>query len=194
MVKMCLPLSMDEPGERSAPRRTLELRTQEQLRAVSNLTRHRVIDRLRDGEASMSGLASELGIKKGSASYHLRVLERAGIVRVDRIHKIRGVYERFYVLTADRFVWPDPLPGAATGVLRSLIADIERVPASADQLVGRRRSRVSAARYDEFSARLHGLIEDFGSDDTSDAETAQLAVVLFRDGIAVAGETATEDE
>lgn len=163
-------------------RRTIELHTQEQLRAVSNLTRHRIIERLRDGEASTNGIANELSIKKGSASYHLRLLERAGIVSITRTHKIRGVYERFYSLTAERLIWPDPLPGAAVGALRAVISDFEAVPTSSDQFVGRRRSRIGVTRYSEFSARLEALIEEFDSDGDDAALSTQLVVALFRDG------------
>jgi DNA-binding transcriptional ArsR family regulator len=182
MVQMCLPFGMTEPEGIAGERRTIELHTQEQLRAVSNLTRHRIIERLRDGEASTNGIANEFGIKKGSASYHLRLLERAGIVSVTRTKKIRGVYERFYSLTAERLIWPDPLPGAAASALRAVISDIEAVPTSPEQFVGRRRSRIGAARYDEFYSRLEALIEEFDSDGDDAAMSAQLVVALFRDG------------
>lgn len=172
---------MDEPEGFAVARRTIELRSQEQLRAVSNLTRHRIIDRLRGGEVSITGIATELGIKKGSASYHLRLLERAGIVEVTRTRKIRGVQQRLYSLTAERFVWPDPLPGAASSVLRAVIDGIEEAGASPEQLVGRRRERVSAARYQEFYSRLLQLIEEFEPEDSQDAEPSQLAVALFRE-------------
>jgi DNA-binding transcriptional ArsR family regulator len=171
-----------ELDEVPSSRQTIELHTQEQLRAVSNLTRRNIIERLRDGEASTSGISRELKIQKGSASYHLRLLERAGIVAVTRSQKVRGVYERFYTLTAERLVWPDPLPGAASGVLRGVINDIEAVPVSSEQLVARRRARVSAKRYDEFSRRLLELVESFDPDASGDALSAQMTVVLFRDG------------
>lgn len=182
---------MNEPEGFATARSTIELRSQEQLRAVSNLTRHRIIDRLREGEASIAGIAAELGMQKGSASYHLRLLERAGIVTVTRTQKVRGVQQRFYTLTAERLVWPDPLPGAAASVLRSVIADIEAVPASPEQLVGRRRARVSAARYQVFYSRLLELIEEFDTETTDDAEYTQLAVALFRDTV---GDTATKGD
>jgi DNA-binding transcriptional ArsR family regulator len=182
MVYMCLPFHMTELDAVPSTRRTIELHTQEQLRAVSNLTRHDLIARLRDGEASTNGIAQALKIQKGSASYHLRLLERAGIVEVTRSQKVRGVFERFYSLAAERLVWPDPLPGVASGVLRGVIRDIEAVPASSDQLVGRRRARIGVERYEEFSRKLLKLIEEFAPDGDSDALSAQMTVVLFRDG------------
>jgi predicted ArsR family transcriptional regulator len=182
MLGVCLPFTMSETGPTPRTRRTMELHTQAELRAVSNLTRHLIIERLRDGEASTNGIANELQINKGSASYHLRLLERAGIVAVTRTKKVRGVYERFYTMTAERLVFPDPLPGAAASVLQKVIGDINSVPPSSEQIVARRRERIGAARYDEFYARLVDLLEEFNADGDDNAKSTQLVVVLFRDG------------
>ena len=50
------------------------------LRALANGVRLNMLGLLRDQEWTMSELGTELRLRKGSASYHLRVFERARIV------------------------------------------------------------------------------------------------------------------
>ena len=72
------------------PRR-FHVTTDEQLRAVSNLTRHRIMAVLRFEPATITQIAERVGLAKGSSSYHVRLLERAGLVKVVRTRKVRGV-------------------------------------------------------------------------------------------------------
>lgn len=70
--------------------RTLHVTTDEQVRAVSNLTRHRIMAVLRFEPATITQIAERVGLAKGSSSYHVRLLERAGLVKVVRTRKVRG--------------------------------------------------------------------------------------------------------
>ncbi|MGX1488312.1 DNA-binding transcriptional ArsR family regulator [Streptomyces tendae] len=69
---------------------TFHVTTDEQLRAVSNLTRHRIMAVLRFEPATITQIAERVGLAKGSSSYHVRLLERAGLVKVVRTRKVRG--------------------------------------------------------------------------------------------------------
>ncbi|MET9134995.1 helix-turn-helix domain-containing protein [Streptomyces antibioticus] len=44
--------------------------------------------------ATITQSAEKVGLAKGSYSYHVRLLERAGLVKVVRTRKVRGVTER----------------------------------------------------------------------------------------------------
>lgn len=68
----------------------LHVTTDEQLRAVSSLTRHRIMAVLRFEPATITQIAERVGLAKGSSSYHVRLLERAGLVKVVRTRKVRG--------------------------------------------------------------------------------------------------------
>ena len=72
------------------PPETFHVSTEEQLRAVSNLTRHRIMAVLRFEPATITQIAAQVGLAKGSSSYHVRLLERAGLVKVVRTRKVRG--------------------------------------------------------------------------------------------------------
>jgi DNA-binding transcriptional ArsR family regulator len=70
--------------------------------AVSDPTRRAILARLEDSEARVTELARAFPISLNSTSKHIRVLERAGLVR-------RTVRGREHILTLD----PAPLAEAA---------------------------------------------------------------------------------
>ena len=55
--------------------------TREEMRALAHPDRLRMIELLREGPSTASRLARRVGESSGSTSYHLRVLERAGVIR-----------------------------------------------------------------------------------------------------------------
>jgi DNA-binding transcriptional ArsR family regulator len=91
----------------------------EVLAAIADPTRRRVFERLRAGPLAVGRLARGLGVTRPAVSQHLRVLERARLVRARRegtrrIYAIdpRGLQElRRYL---DRF-WDDVLGAFAAG-------------------------------------------------------------------------------
>jgi DNA-binding transcriptional ArsR family regulator len=76
----------------------------EQLRALGGDLRTKIILRLRESACSTSELAGELGIPKGTVGHHLKVLERAGLIRVVRTRKVRAVTEKYYGRVARLFI------------------------------------------------------------------------------------------
>ena len=76
----------------------------EQLRALAGESRQRIVALLRERAASTTGLAEELRLAKGTVSHHLKVLEKAGLVRVVRTRRVRAVTERFYGRVARLFL------------------------------------------------------------------------------------------
>ncbi|MGF1427755.1 ArsR/SmtB family transcription factor [Kitasatospora sp. LaBMicrA B282] len=167
------------PADDLPPDVTLELDTEEQLRAVSSLVRHRILGVLRDGPATITQTAQKLGLAKGSSSYHLRLLERAGLVEVVDTRKVRGVTERYYGRTSRGLSLPDPAPGEPDVVMRHAVADLEAAPPG-PRLVGLTHVRIDAAAFDEFSARLTALVEELKSAADPAAPTANLAIAFYR--------------
>ncbi len=88
------------------------------FRAVSDPTRRAILDRLIDGDASASDLATPFAMSQPAFSQHLRVLRQAGLVAVRRDGRRRmyalrpaslrriydwvGRYERFWDTAFDR--------------------------------------------------------------------------------------------
>src|SRR5438067_158283 len=75
----------------------------EQLRALGDELRTRVVVLLREHARSITELAELLGVPKGTVGHHVKVLEKAGLVRVVRTRKVRALTERYYGRTARLF-------------------------------------------------------------------------------------------
>src|SRR5262249_32148624 len=71
-----------------------------QLRALGDDLRSRIVILLREKAHSITELAELLGLAKGTVGHHVKVLEKAGLVRVVRTRKVRALTERYYGRTA----------------------------------------------------------------------------------------------
>jgi DNA-binding transcriptional ArsR family regulator len=80
------------------------VRDPEQLRALGGVLRSRIVMLLRERAASTTELAEALGVAKGTAGHHVKVLERAGLIRVVATRQIRAVTESYYGRVARLFV------------------------------------------------------------------------------------------
>src|SRR5262249_18971352 len=76
----------------------------DQLRALADALRATLIALLRERARSTQDIAQELQLPKGTVGHHLKVLERAGLIRVVRTRKVRALTEKFYGRVAWLFV------------------------------------------------------------------------------------------
>jgi DNA-binding transcriptional ArsR family regulator len=81
----------------------LNITRPDQLQALGDPTRWRMLGRLSEGAATVQELARTLGIAKGTAAHHVRVLHASGLVRVAETKRIRGVVEKRYARVARQF-------------------------------------------------------------------------------------------
>jgi len=158
---------------------TVHLETEQQIRALSNVTRHRIWGLLADGPATITQLAARLGVLKGSASYHIRILEEAGVIHVVRTRKVRGVHERYYDRAARRITFPGPAPGEPDVLMRNMVADLEASP-SGPRTVLLRHLRLDDQTFDEFSRRLEELVDELATHGDPGAPAADLGIAFFR--------------
>ena len=82
----------------------LVVREPEQLRALGDDLRSKIVVLLRERAASTTELAEKLGLPKGTVGHHVKVLEKAGLVQVVRTSQVRALTEK--LLRPDRA----PLP------------------------------------------------------------------------------------
>jgi DNA-binding transcriptional ArsR family regulator len=129
----------------------LVVREPQRLRALGHELRHEIVVRLREHARSVSELAAELGVPKGTVGHHVKVLEDAGLVRVVRTRQVRAVTEKFYGRTARLFVMNDEKTAVA---------------------------RLSAADAKRFEKRLDKLIAEFRAADARAGEAYELATSL----------------
>ena len=153
----------------------------EQLRALGDELRARIVALLRVRARSTEELAEELGLPKGTVGHHLKVLERAGLIRVVRTRQVRAVTERFYGRTARVFLFEleDDADSRALGAvaLRQAASEVERAPTRADW--GLVRARLSRADANRFERRVKRLQDDFLAADSGEGVLTALVTALW---------------
>jgi DNA-binding transcriptional ArsR family regulator len=99
------------------------------IAALADELRVRILAITRERPASTTELARLLRRPKGTVGYHLKVLERAGLVRVVRTRRVRAVTEKYYGWRADDLT--------AFGVIQvpMLEADAEHFARRLDELM-----------------------------------------------------------
>jgi DNA-binding transcriptional ArsR family regulator len=164
-----------------------------QLRALADDLRATLIRLLKERAASTTELAGALGLPKGTVGHHLKVLERAGLIRVVRTRKVRALTEKYYGRVARLFVLkgdeslPEELRGGTLAAMMLRQAADEVLAASADEkdtsaLV---HARLAPADVKRFQRRLNRLVADFHRHDATDGEMHALALALYRSASAL---------
>ena len=154
----------------------LEVRSQEQLHAVADPTRRRILSLLRERAASTTELAEALGQPKGTAGHHVKVLEEAKLIRVVRTRKVRAMTEsyygrlaRLYRIVADEVEPFDPA-GIGSLWLRQAADEVAPDAGKGDDpsTVVVVHARVAEGDARRFAQRLEELASDFQSYDDDD--------------------------
>lgn len=160
----------------------------EQLRALGDDLRTRMVVLLREHAHSVTELAEILDLPKGTVAHHVKVLEKAGFVRVVRTRQVRAVTERYYGRTARLFIFKgtdeadgEAVRNVAAASLRSAAEEI--LPGDFDDrttfAVLRKRLSDDAAR--RLNRRLEKLQRDvMETPDDPDGTPYGLAVALYR--------------
>jgi DNA-binding transcriptional ArsR family regulator len=141
----------------------------EQMHAIGHPTRWRILGRLQVGPASIQELATGLGRAKGTIGHHVRVLERAGLIRLAETKRVRGVVEKRYLRVARQFRLPGTEeegtadPQTAMVPIRSALAEARPgTGAKGDPTMAFVvRARMPAARAKRFSALMEQLATEF---------------------------------
>ena len=152
--------------------------TAEQLHAVGNLVRQRILRVLRDTPSTVTQVAKYLGVTKGNAGYHMKVLAEAGFVRVVDTRKVRGVTELYYGPVGKLVVWPGT--GGPDHLARLALAEIEDAPGGSPGVGGLRFLRLSPVDFGAASAKLHALYDEICALHDQEQPAAAFYFALFR--------------
>lgn len=110
----------------------------DELRATAHPLRLRLLSLLTGAAMSAAEAGRELGVSQASASYHLRVLERAGVIRVVEVVRVRGgEAKRYRHESSSQRYDPDAHLGE-----RSPEGEEEYIEALVDELRRRARARI----------------------------------------------------
>jgi len=168
------------PGAPEPPEDILQVETDQQLHAIGNLTRHRILTVLRDGPATVTQIAARLGIAKGSSNYHVKVLAKAGFVHVVETRKVRGVTELYYGKPDKVIGLPAGGPGQPEHLMRLALADVEAAPPGADKDMRLKHLRLSPEDFEAARAKLHALHAELAALDDPAQPAADFFYVLYR--------------
>jgi DNA-binding transcriptional ArsR family regulator len=165
----------------------LVVREPEQLRALGDELRAKIVVLLRERAASTSELAEKLGLPKGTVGHHVKVLEKAGLIRVVRTRKVRALTERHYGRTARLFLFKSSDDAGSEGVRDVAAASLrtvaeEMLPSADDDRATFAVLRVRLADADalRFERRLGKLYREFRDADDPSGEPYGLVAALYR--------------
>ena len=165
----------------------LVVREPEQLRALAGDLRARIVMLLRERAASTTELARALGMAKGTVGHHLKVLERAGLIRVVATRPVRAVTEKYYGRVARLYVLKtdeaaeDVNEGALAAVmLRQAAEEILPAEIEAQQITaGLSHARLRPADARRLGLRVNRLFAAIQAADHPDGEPYGLAASLY---------------
>jgi DNA-binding transcriptional ArsR family regulator len=156
----------------------------EGLRAAADDLRAKILIRLREHSFSVSELAQWLELPKGTVAHHMKVLEKAGLVKVVRTRQVRAMTERYYGRVARLFIfknedYPDEQRQFVAGGLRLAAEELRPTSpgeAESSAYVHARLSQKDAVR---FARRLDKLVDDFRAADGSGDQRYGVAYALY---------------
>lgn len=166
----------------------LVVREPEQLKALGDELRGRIVVMLRERAQSVSELAAKLEMPKGTVAHHIKVLESAGLLKVVRTRRVRALTESYYGRTARLFLY-ESADTAGYEDVRNIVAASLRVAAEeilpvdeedAAACSGVLRVRLSQADAKRFDRRLTKLMDEFRACDDPDGTPYGLALALYR--------------
>jgi DNA-binding transcriptional ArsR family regulator len=166
----------------------LVVREPEQLKALGDELRSRIVVMLRERAQSVTELALKLEMPKGTVAHHVKVLESAGLLKVVRTRRVRALTEKYYGRTARLFLYESADTGGYEDV-RNIVAASLRVAAGeilpvdeedAAACSGVLRVRLTDTDARRFERRLKKLMDDFRDRDDPTGTPYGLALALYR--------------
>jgi DNA-binding transcriptional ArsR family regulator len=156
----------------------------DQLRALADDLRATLIALLRERARSTQELAEHLELPKGTVGHHLKVLERAGLIRVVRTRKVRALTEKYYGRVAWLFIIrSSDAPGGArplAAALRRAADELEVMEGGPDVCVsGVLRVRLTSEDARRFERRLQKFTEDLLAADAAGGREFVFANAFF---------------
>src|SRR5260370_3068809 len=92
---------------------TFTITTEQQLKALGDATRTRILSIIQNQPATAKQIADNLGVTPGTIGHHLQALEEAGLAQAVARRLVRGITAKYYTRTARIFDFhlPDVLGG-----------------------------------------------------------------------------------
>lgn len=177
-----------QPADTDKAAAHLTITRLDQLHALADPTRWRILGSLLEGLASIQELANALRVAKGTVGHHVRVLDRAGLIRVAETRRVRGVVEKRYSRVARQFRLDEGEGRSLAGAdprfshlpLRQALAEArpEQGPADPSSSVVV-RARMPVARARRFGEIVEGLAQEFADGAPGEGETFGFVAAVY---------------
>ena len=157
--------------------------TRDELRAVANPLRLRILRLCLHEELTNKELADQLGRDPGSLHHHVRMLVDTGFLESTGVRtSASGALEKPYRATGKSWTIDVADPSGATQAGLAMIDALraEILDAEDDTLISRLGPRLSQASADELRQRLEALVEEYATRDDPDGDLYGLFVVLHK--------------
>ena len=166
--------------------------TEQQLKAISEQVRSRILTIIQNQPATAKQIADRLDATPGAIGHHLRILEAAGLAQVVARRLTRGIVANYYTRTARIFVYdlPPGIGGAETVDLdimttaRNEMAEaLVSIPKEQDPFHQKAfpHVRLSPERAKIYYERLEALVDDVLSEPYDpDGEVYGILVAMFK--------------
>lgn len=163
--------------------RTFIATTSDEVLAMGDPTRTRILNALRWQPASAKRLSEHLEMTHGRVGHHLKILEKAGFVELAEERQVRGLTERIYRTTFDYVtVQLDDPTFNEVRFFFQLCGHLTS-PSTPTPIARCRRlhvTRMTRERATEYAQRLQELADEFAQDDEDNGEMFALAGAVFR--------------
>jgi predicted ArsR family transcriptional regulator len=166
---------MERLGERKSGSDPVE------LQALANKDRLGILFNLRAGASNAASLSASLALPKNSINYHLKVLEKAGLIRRAESRTGRGGTQSWWALASDGFSGHDGEAGLSARpiFLRAMAAQMAE--ASSRRLLAGQFTLDADAR-EKAETILEQAIKAVQGLETEDGETTTVTAFMFSEG------------
>lgn len=169
---------------------SLDVDTTQQMKALADPMRHRILGIIQSRPATAKQIADRLKMPPGTIGHHLQVLEAAGLAKVVARRLVRGIVAKYYTRTARIFTYnfPADVTGTQPALVRFLTdARDELAEAMADGgpdhpvKTAFPHVRLTPDRKTYFEQRLMQLVDEFIAEPLAEGGTVySLSVAFFR--------------
>lgn len=169
---------------------SLDVDTPQQMKALADPIRHRILGIIQGRPATAKQIADRLQMPPGTIGHHLQVLEAAGLAQVVARRLVRGIVAKYYTRTARIFTYN--FPTDVTGTVPTLVRFLSDARDElAEALVDGGpdfpvktafpHTRLTPERRAYFEQRIIDLVDEFIAEPRTDAGAVfSLSVAFFQ--------------
>ncbi|HSW10525.1 MAG TPA: metalloregulator ArsR/SmtB family transcription factor [Bacillota bacterium] len=169
-------------------KRVHTVRRPEEFKALADARRIKVLGWLTQGEFTVTQLAERLGEIPATMHHHVKLLERAGLVKIAYTREKSGILEKYYRAVAERVIadqgvgrLSEPAAialDAAGGALRVGLDRLDAARADA-AFTAIEELRLTSEQASALAFRLQQVLESAGTGDSGDGEPWLAVIALY---------------